>query len=228
MNHFLASLFLTINVLTAFFAPTKAIIPVTGDNFSNLPPVTEFSLQVSTGVQNQISGLYLPEIAALPVVQQPSNNPGFVSEQPEQVTQFAMASQYGSTGILAHNYLAGSYFFQLRPNQLISLTFGDGRIQYYRVQQMLQYQAINPLDPYTNFVDLQTNEIIDVTTVFTNIYAKADRLVLQTCIEANGDASWGRLFVIAEPFTMDFSVPFNQILKGSVTFFNTSNAIASN
>ena len=39
-----------------------------------------------------------------------------------------------------------------------------------------------------------------------------DRLVtFQTCIEAYGNSSWGRLFVVAEPISEDISITLPQL-----------------
>lgn len=228
MKRFLAFSLILISVLLTALAPAAMLIPVTGSASNELPTPQQFAQQVLGEDQNSITGLYLSGVAALPVLQQPSNNAGFVSEEPDKVTQFGMASQYGSTGILAHNYLAGQYFFQLQPNQIILLTYGDGSVAYYRISQVLQYQAISPFDPYTNFVDLQTNETVDVVSVFNTVYAHEDRLVLQTCIDANGNSSWGRLFVIAEPYEMDFTAHFEHLINGSARLFTASAPVASN
>ncbi len=227
MKRILISILVIASTMLAAFSPLHGYIPVTGTSDPTLPSIDQFASYVLTGA-HEITGIYLSDVAALPVVQQPAGQPGFVSEQDEQVTQFGMASQYGSIGILAHNTLAGRYFFQLQPNQIVTLTYGDGELQTYRIQQVLQYQALRPLDPYTNFVDLQTQAVVDVVSVFNNVYAAEGRLVLQTCIEANGDESWGRLFIIAEPFEMDFSSPYKTLLQGSMSLFSSGLQVANN
>ena len=40
---------------------------------------------------------------------------------------------------------------------------------------------------------------MSVSEVFQQIYTQPDRLVLQTCIEAEGNPSWGIQFTIAAP-----------------------------
>jgi phage tail protein X len=42
---------------------------------------------------------------------------------------------------------------------------------------------------------------LTATDLFNHVYATGDRLVLQTCIANHGQASWGRLFIIAQPVT---------------------------
>ena len=75
-----------------------------------LPDFTDFARPVENGDVNTLSGVYVPNVLALPVIQQLSGNAGYVSNKDDLATQFAMASQFGSVGLLAHNYyLAGSF-----------------------------------------------------------------------------------------------------------------------
>jgi hypothetical protein len=69
------------------------------------------------------------------------------------------------------------------------------------VKQILHYQALSPSSPYSDFLDLDdpNGTRISVETLFYKVYTQNGTLVLQTCIEANGNSSWGRLFVIAVP-----------------------------
>ena len=92
-------------------AVQEQIVDVQEDLFANA--LFEFSSSLITGEENIITGVYADEALAYPVVQQPSGSAAFVSTQNSVVTQFALAEQYGSVGILAHNYLAGSSFFNL-------------------------------------------------------------------------------------------------------------------
>src|SRR5688500_2291550 len=54
-----------------------------------------------------LSGLYVPIVLALPVAPQPPGIAGYVSTKDDQAIQFAMASQFGSVGLLTHNYSSG-------------------------------------------------------------------------------------------------------------------------
>lgn len=212
MKKFFLNLFaITLIFSCAFSAPLAqiALIPKTGfvmdfyleetEAISTLP---KFIDEVATsGDPNEVAGLFLADVLELPVVQQPRDNPGFVSSKPDTVTQFGMVNQFGSVALLAHNDLAGEKFFDLEVDQILSLVFGNEDVTYYRIVEVLEYQALSPTSPYSSFVDLDDPEgkVISVTDLFYNIYAKADRLVLQTCIAEEGQSSWGRLFIIAVP-----------------------------
>ncbi len=172
-------------------------------NVSSLPSLSSFIPTIKNGNDRQLVGVFVNRGFALRVVQQPSSNPGYVSSSPEVATQFALATQYGSIGLLAHNTAAGEYFDDLTDGQNITLIYGDGRLKYYRVTQIRRFQALSPTSPYSNFSDLtQPEKILSAETLFYQIYQNDGDLVLQTCIERDGAASWGRLFVIAQPVAL--------------------------
>jgi len=156
---------------------------------------------VINGQPEMLVGAYVPEKLALPVVQQPLGQDGYVSDQYGVITQFAAAAEYGTVGLLAHNYLSGQSFFDLTREDDVALVYGDGILRYYRVTAVLHYQALDPNNTYSDFIDLDdpAGGRLSSTDVFQQVYGQAGRVVFQTCIEAYDNASWGRLFVIAEP-----------------------------
>jgi len=164
-----------------------------------IPDLTSFALTVNNGDGSMLRGVYAEGIFALPVVQQPAGNAGYVSIQPGAATQFRMASDYGNVGLLAHNNLSGQFFAWLTPGQRIQLVYGDGRIEYFTVTNIYRYQATSPFSTNSDFIDLNTNEHLTAAALFTKVYTGPRHTTFQTCIDANGNSSWGRLFVIAEP-----------------------------
>jgi hypothetical protein len=199
----LAFLFVALSPVNQVFA-----MPVTGDIVTDRTPVmvtqstsslSEFTASIQNGNSSQIVGLYVKDILALRVVQQPSGDSGYVSASSSEVaTQFGAASSYGSIGMLAHNYLAGSYFSGLSSGNVISVIYGDGKTVDYTVSQVRQYQALSPNSTTSNFIDLSNpSKTLTSTDVFKQTYGKSGALVLQTCISKDGNSSWGRLFVIA-------------------------------
>jgi hypothetical protein len=196
-------IFSVLALLNLGMVATQASIPLTGSGttrsnlMDGLPTLQEFKASLPTG--NQIVGLYTASFA-YPVLQQPKGSPAFVSTEPDKVTQFALASQYGSTGILAHNHLAGAAFSELSTGETITLVYGDGHVQNYKVKAIERFQALTPTSPTSNFLSLdQTPVRYTASGLFDQIYNIPQRLVLQTCIKSNGNPSWGRLFIIAEP-----------------------------
>ena len=146
----------------------------------------------------KVVGVYVENVLALKVVQQPANNPAFVSGVRGVATYFAMVrKQTGNTGLLAHNYLAGIYYYDLQPGQIVVLIYGDGRTEDFIVENSEQFQALNPTSPTSSFVNVLTGEKLSSTSLFKRVYGGGYKTTFQTCIAQGKDASWGRLFVIA-------------------------------
>ncbi len=167
---------------------------------STLQSLESFAVSLKNGRTSQLVGVYSPNVMAFPVVQQPSGNASFVSTKANTLTQFGIASKYGSTGLLAHNTMAGAYFYNLKTGDVISVIYGDGSIDLFRIDQIQKYQALDPYSPYSNFVDLNNpGAQLSSTDLFYRTYGLGNVLVLQTCLSKNGNDSWGRTFVIASP-----------------------------
>lgn len=161
-----------------------------------------FVKQVRNGQAGQLRGLYVPELLAAPVIQQPADMDGFVSSWQNVVTQFNLASKVGSTGLLAHNDLAGKSFALLHKGQELYLIYGTGKVSKFVVSEILQYQALESTSDLGSYIDLHNNDILTTPELFTRIYNRPGQVILQTCINANGNPTWGRLFVIAEPLSI--------------------------
>ncbi len=164
-----------------------------------VPQLDSFVASVENGQPNEVVGVYVPGLFALPVLQQPLNQPGFVAVIDNTVTQFAATEWYGTIGLLAHNFLGGRYFYELAQNQAVIIVYGDGHQQDYRVTDIQSYQALNPESTFSNFVNLNdpTHTLISANDLFNRVYTTANQVVFQTCINANGDPSWGRIFITA-------------------------------
>lgn len=201
---------LLLAIVFGIFGTCLAPIPVTGklsdfsiNQLKSPNNLTSFIAMVATNNNSkQVVGVFQHGTFRAPVVQQPGNAPGFVSTEFDKVTQFRMANQYGVTALLAHNYLAGQNFKKIRPGSLITIVYGNGRTVDYMVEEIRQYQALSPNSPYSNFINLADTDQnkISATDLFYDIYTQDGRLVLQTCIEKDGELSWGRLFIIASRF----------------------------
>jgi len=165
----------------------------------SFPSLDDFTATVINGQSGLITGVYVENVLALNVVQQPTNNPSFVSTDENAATQFSMAARQGVTGLLAHNVFAGAKFYNLVAGQKVVVIFGDGTTQRYTVTGSHRYQALDPYSATSNFKDLETNEILTSGQVFSLYYTGAHHVTFQTCIEQNGNASWGRIFITAEP-----------------------------
>ncbi len=180
--------------ISFFFNPVSALAMVgPATNF------TEFSQSVQNGQADVLTGVYVSDVLALPVVQQPYGNAGYVSNNDGEATQFRMASQFGNIGLLAHNHLSGKSFSQLAVGQEVRLVNGDGSVEYFVIAEVLRYQALQPHNPYSNFRNLDKDETLSAEQMFKRVYFGDRHVTFQTCIEAEDNLSWGRLFVIAIP-----------------------------
>lgn len=157
-----------------------------------------FIQQVADGRASHLVGAYVPGIFALPVVEQPEGQPNFVSEQDGVLTAYAAAQANGVTALLAHNNLSGREFAKITAGQQITLVYGDGSTRIYHVSARDEYQALDPRSPASDFIDLASGARLTSGDVFARYYASGPALVLQTCIEKDGDYYWGRLFLTAE------------------------------
>jgi hypothetical protein len=186
---------------TFFVFPTITPVQAQGSAAAMLPDFEEFVASVSNGQSGVARGVYVPGLFASSVVPQPGNNPGYVSPISGTVTEFGLARRYGNIGLLAHNYLTGASFSKLSPGQEIRLVYGNGDVAYYVVEEVLRYQALEPNNAESDFIDLNTGKRISATTLFKRVYTGQQHVTFQTCIYADGINSWGRLFVLAVPIT---------------------------
>ena len=164
-----------------------------------LPDFEQFVTSVADGEGGIVRGVYVPGLFASRVLQQPANDPGYVSPIDGILTEFGPVKKYGNVGLLAHNYLTGKSFASLAPGQEIRIVYGDGKVEYFAVDEILRFQALEPDSAYSNFIDLDTGKEISSSILFQTVYAGQRHVTFQTCIYADGIYSWGRLFVVAVP-----------------------------
>jgi len=172
-------------------------------NAVTLPGFTDFSKSVQNGEAGTLRGVYAADVFALPIVQQPTGNPAFVSNNDGVTTQFGIASQYGNIGLLAHNNLSGKSFSQLTIGQEVRLVYGNGKTEVFVITEVLRYQALEPSSPYSSFRNQDKDETLTAEQMFKRVYFGDRHITFQTCIDANGNLSWGRLFIIAVPKVTD-------------------------
>jgi hypothetical protein len=197
---FLISSLLLALLLTYFPAPVQA------REETSLPTLDEFIEEVRNGKPGVLRGVYIPGVLANWVTQQPSDKPGFVSSVDDALTQFQLASRFGSTGLLAHNYLAGEGFSHLAEGQVLYLIYGNGKTETFVITHFMRFQALQPNSLMSDFVDLKDGTHLTASQLLSKAYNRPGQVVFQTCISADGNDSWGRLFVIAKPFDVGYSI----------------------
>ena len=189
------SLLLTI-FLSLFYSPINTMAL---GNVLILPTFADFSKSVQNGDAKVLRGVYVADVFALPIVQQPAGNAAYVSSTDGVITQFSMPSQYGNVGLLAHNHLSGRLFSQLAAGQEVRLIYGDGKTETFVITEVLHFQALQPTSPYSSFHNVDKDETLTAEQMFKRVYFGDRHVTFQTCINANGIPSWGRLFVVAIP-----------------------------
>jgi len=194
------NLSLLVFVLAAlFFNPDSA--PATGYAESGFPNFANFVKQVQNGEANVLRGVYVSGVLALPVAQQPADDPNYVSSKDGEATQFSTASQYQNVGLLAHNNLSGRSFSQFAVGQKVRLIYGDGKIENFIVTEILHSQALKPGSVSSAFRSMNSDEILSAQQMFNRVYSGARHVTFQTCIKAYENWNWSRLFIVAIPIS---------------------------
>ena len=184
--------------LVAFFI-APGFSPTVSYSKSSIPDFPAFYNPIQSGEADVLRGVYVSDTLAFPVVQQPADDPYYVSNHDGEVTQFDTATQYGNIGLLAHNNLSGRSFSRLSVGQEVELVYGDGRIEKFVITEVLHFQALQPQSQQSTFLNLDNSETLSANQMFNRVYTGSHHLTFQTCIKANGNMSWGRLFVVATP-----------------------------
>ena len=166
----------------------------------SVPSLPDFRKTLPSNGSDRIVGVYVTGKLALRVLEQPVNQPGYVTPQADAVSQFRLAQGYGTVGLLAHNTLAGGVFSRLVPGDQVVLLSGNGGERLFTIQGIRRLQALSPWSQTSVFREVGPQAaILSTRTVFSQVYGGGYPLVFQTCIAEGGNPSWGRLFVLAAP-----------------------------
>lgn len=188
------------NPYTASVRLSIATQAVTVTTNTRLPALQSFVAQVTNDEADTLVGIYVKDIMALQIVQQPGGDPVYIERMEGTATQFQQASLFGATGLLAHNDLSGRYFFEITPGTDLILVYGNGSTSRYTVSEIGDYQRLSLTDLRSDFVDLATNEKKSTDELFAHYYQQEQALTLQTCIAQNGILDWGVRFILARPY----------------------------
>jgi hypothetical protein len=194
-----AALYLSLSLFIFAALPFHSASALTSRSGTPPPDFRDFIHQVQNGEADVLRGVYAPGVFALPVTQQPAQDPNYVSNRNGEATEFSLASQYGNVGLLAHNTLSGRSFSELAAGQEVRLVYGDGNIEYFVVTEVLKFQALQPKSTWSRFRPMNGAEELSAGQVFERVYSGDRHVTFQTCIRAYGDWNWGRLFVLAMP-----------------------------
>ena len=190
---------LALGVSYCFFPQAVGSVGSVGARPSSFRGIFESETEATVDVEAVLRGVSIHDEGSFLVVQQPPGDTNYVSKNKGEVTQFASASRYGNIGLLAHNHLSGRSFSQLAVGQEVRLVYGDGKTESFIVTEVLQYQALQPNNPYSEFRNVVDSKTLTAEQMFKRVYFGDRHVTFQTCIAKDGNASWGRLFVIAIP-----------------------------
>jgi hypothetical protein len=205
---------LTIAVLSILFCVFAFPAQVYAKDIPPLPNLNTFIETVKDGNAGALRGVYVSNLMALSIEQQPVGYPGYVSTAESVATQFSIATEVGNVGLLAHNTHAGGLFSNIKQGDRIVLIYGDGRIESFMASSIQHYQALSPLNPHSEFKDLETQITYTAEDLFNNVYRGEYHLTLQTCIANSGNTSWGRLFIVATPVENENIIQENTVRNG--------------
>ncbi len=163
------------------------------------PEFQRFIDKVANGEEGVIRGVYVPGIFALPVIRQPEGEWAFVSDELGVVTEFQSAAKNGVTGLLAHNFLSGALYNQLRVGVEVRLVYGNKAVKYYVVEGIYRFQKLTPNSSQSDLFDLSTRRRVTTEEVFNRFYRGKDHVTFQTCLESEGLSNWGLVFTVAIP-----------------------------
>jgi hypothetical protein len=189
-------------ILLVFALLIGLVIPLRSASAADarvLPAFSDFLVEVMNGQAKVVRGVYVPGTLALRVEQQPPDDPETVLRQDGVATQFRLAAENHIIGLLAHNYLAGTTYSSLTVGQEVRIVYGDGRVDYYMVNRLARFQALQFGSQNEHYVDLSSKISYTPQYIFTMFYDGDTHVTFQTCIYQDGNSSWGRLFVTAIP-----------------------------
>lgn len=189
----------TLSNKTWFPKVTAKTVPRYPIDESHSSAFTQFAETIYNGKADEVSGVYVEKLIALPVIQQPLNDVTFVADLMGTVTQFQSAADHGVIGLLAHNYLSGALFYQLTNGQEVRIVFGDGSYQVYKVKGSYEFQKLEPSNLHSDLVDLSSDRLMTADQVFNQFYNGGPHVTFQTCLEKYGISNWGLTFIVAVP-----------------------------
>jgi hypothetical protein len=126
------------------------------------------------------------------IKQSPNPDVGYVISDPEIITYWNY--KYISKNkivLLAHNYGSGKYFLDLKDGDIVSVDQNN-----YIVNSIRKFWATRPNSIYSDFIEDETGITFTNHDLFYEIYGSSkNELILQTCLEKNGNNKAGRLFI---------------------------------
>jgi hypothetical protein len=141
-----------------------------------------------------LRGVYVEDVLALKVIQQPADDPLFVSGDRDRhpVPNAAKTVSPGS----GPNYLSGELFFQLESANKFSWSMEMEWLRYTVTDISATRSTADNQEAGTSTCAPEKSN--DCAGFQPGLYGK-DHVTFQTCIKKGNEWSWGLIFVIATP-----------------------------
>jgi hypothetical protein len=162
------------------------------------PSLDAFIASLPEGRPDELLGVYAPGVMALMVEPQPPGQDLYVTSKVGYATLFSRPLRYNVIALLAHNTHSGALFYKLDLGDAVTLVYGDGRREVYQIEAIEDFQKLEPGNPRSNYVELISGQVMSTRQVFTRFYRNGPHLVLQTCLEYQGNYNWGVRFIMGE------------------------------
>jgi hypothetical protein len=88
----------------------------------------------------------------------------------------------------------------LTIGQILWVFYTPHKTQAYEITTATSYQRLRQPESSDTYVRLDNQQELSTAAVFGEYYSGDHQLVLQTCLENEGDLSWGLYFVVAKPW----------------------------
>lgn len=170
---------------------------------NNQDDLGELIASVTNGNPAQVVGGYIPAVLAARVIQQPVDQPGWVSPEAGTLTEYHPASQLGNLGLLAPTETAQALFDQMAAGQNLTIIQGDGSLREYQISVIMTFQALDPANPNSDYLILPVGVRIPYDELLNCVYGGSDHVVFETTIHQPDVPNWGKLFVAAFPAALD-------------------------
>jgi hypothetical protein len=167
----------------------------------SIPTLDSFRAQVQPGRSTQVVGVWAEGLFAFHVEPTPGQS---VPQLENTAGIYEWAVKRGTTALMIHNYLGGDHLYQVKGTTAIALIFGDGRVEWYQVDTIERYEAMNfSQDGFEGPFKIWDCESCDfeysVSDLQRKHYTGSNSLAFQTCLDE--DNKIGFLIIEASPIT---------------------------
>lgn len=126
---------------------------------------------------------------------------GVVTSVSGLVSEVTSDETFDSIAIEAHSPAGeGKRFVEFVMGQEIVLVKGDGSYERFQINKIDAYQVMDLKNLAGDYRHVETNETLSGREVFSKMFRQnpSHTLIMQTCLQQDDIAGWGRLFIRAK------------------------------